>query len=139
MNVFEVEKLIMLYFEEVWNLGKLDILEDIIDPEYVNHSPGTPNPPRGPVGLRPIIAAMRKAIPDLNYEVLDWVYGDNKVAIRSRMTGTHREELFGIPPTGKKIDVMQFQIEHLRNGKIVAHWRQTDDLTMMKQLGLVPA
>lgn len=41
------EKLIRRYFEEVWNNGKLDVLDEIISPDYINHSPGMANPVPG--------------------------------------------------------------------------------------------
>jgi predicted ester cyclase len=53
------------------------------------------------------------------------------------MTGTHTGELFGIPPTGRKVRVAQITIERLREGRIVARWQQTDDLSMLRQLGAV--
>jgi predicted ester cyclase len=60
----------------------------------------------------------------------------DKIAVRVVMTGTHTGDLFGIAPTGKYVSVNQFQIERIENGKIVEHWRQTDDLGMLRQLGL---
>src|SRR5262245_61956217 len=47
----QADALIRRYFEEVWNQGRLDVLDDIIDPEYINHSPGIPNPRPGPADL----------------------------------------------------------------------------------------
>ena len=50
------------------------------------------------------------------------------------MTGTHTGVFFGIEPTGKKIEVHQMQFERIFDGKMIEHWRVTDDLSMMKQL-----
>lgn len=131
-------QIVTRYFEEVWNQGKLEVLDELIAPNYVNHNPGAPNPKLGPEGLKPIVAAMRKGIPDIKYTILDMVVTSDKVAVRVVMTGTQTGELFGIPPTGRKVTVNQFQFERIENGKIVEHWRQTDDLGMLKQLGLIP-
>ena len=54
------------------------------------------------------------------------------------MTGTHRGDLFGIPPTHRSDEVMPRQSERVRNGRITEHWRVTDELTLMRQLGVVP-
>jgi predicted ester cyclase len=54
------------------------------------------------------------------------------------MTGTHEGELFGLAPTHRKVRVMQIQIERVKDGRIAEHWRVTDDLTLMRQLGVVP-
>lgn len=129
--------LIERYFEEVWNRGNLDALDEIMHPAYVNHSPGLPDPGPGPAGLKPIVAAMRKGLPDLHYTIEDMVVQPDKVAVHVRFTATHTGELFGIKPTGKRIEVDQMQFEHFKGGKIVAHWRRTDDLGMLRQLGLI--
>ena len=102
--------LITRYFEEVWNQGKLDVLNEIIAPDYINHSPGMPNPPRGPEGLKPIVSAIRHAFPDLNYVIKNMVVSDKQVAVHTMMHGTHRGDFFGLAPTGKTIQVTQMQI-----------------------------
>jgi steroid delta-isomerase-like uncharacterized protein len=131
------EQLIIKYFEEVWNKGKLEVLDDIIAPNYINHSPGMENPPPGPEGLKPIVAAIRKAFPDLNYVIENIVVSDSQVAVHTTMHGTHTGDFFGIAPTNKTIKVSQMQIERIENNKIVEHWRVTDDLSMMRQLGQI--
>jgi predicted ester cyclase len=83
--------------------------------------------------------AMRAGIPDLHYTILDLVVGEDKVAAYVRMTGTHRGVFFGMPPTGQRIDVRQMQIEWIRDGRICQHWRITDDLTLLRQLGQLAA
>jgi steroid delta-isomerase-like uncharacterized protein len=125
------------YFEEVWNQGKLDVLNELLAPNYVNHTPSTPDPPPGPAGLKPIVQAIRQAFPDLHYEIEDLIATDEKVVMRVRMTGTHRGELFGLPATGRRVSVGQINIERIEQGRIVEHWRVTDELTLMRQLGTV--
>jgi len=43
-----------------------------------------------------------------------------------------------VAPTGRTVEVQELQIEHLRDGQIVAHWHQIDDLGLQRQLGLLP-
>lgn len=128
-------QLIETYFYRVWNQGELDLLDTMIDENYLNHSAGRAGtPPPGPAGLKPIIATMRKAIPDLHYAIEDLVITEDRIVARVRMTGTLLGELWGIAPRGQQIDVRQINIEYVRNGKINEHWRLTDELTMMQQL-----
>jgi steroid delta-isomerase-like uncharacterized protein len=126
--------LVRRYFDEVWNAGHLDVLDELLAPDYLNHTPSTPNPPRGPEGLKPIVAAIRAAFPDLHYAVEDVIATDEAAIARVIMTGTHRGDLFGIAPTGRRIRVNQINIEHIRNGRIAEHWRVTDELSLMRQL-----
>ncbi len=125
------------YFEEVWNQGKVAALDELLDPAYINHTPSTPNPLPGPAGLKPIVEGMRRAFPDLHYQIEDIVATDDAVVMRVKMTGTHRGDLFGLPATGRRVSVAQINIERIRGGRIVGHWRVTDELTLMKQLGVV--
>jgi steroid delta-isomerase-like uncharacterized protein len=125
------------YFDEVWSAGKLDVLDEILASDYVNHTPSTPNPPAGPAGLKPIVAAFRAAFPDLRFTIEDSFVEGDYVVVRVRMEGTHEGPLFGIPPTHKRVSVGQINIERFRDGKVVEHWRVTDELGVMKQLGLV--
>lgn len=65
------------------------------------------------------------------------VVSDNQVAVHTIMHGTHTGNFFGIKPTNRKVEVAQMQIERISNGKIIEHWRVTDELAMQKQLGLI--
>lgn len=123
------------YFEEVWNKGRLEVLDELLDPAYVNHTPSTPNPAPGPEGLKPIVAAIRRAFPDLHFRIEDIVATPDRTVVRTVMTGTHHGDLFGLAPTGRSVEVNQINIERIIGGHIVEHWRVTDDLALMRQLG----
>ncbi len=131
------EQLITRYFEEVWNQGNLDVLDEIISLDYINHTPGMPNPIPGPLGLKPIIAGMRIAFPDLHYVIENMVISDNQVAVHTTMHGTHNGDLFGLSPTHKSVKINQMQIERIVDNQIVEHWRVTDELAMLRQLGQI--
>lgn len=131
------QNIIHRYYEEVWNQGRLDVLDELLDTQYINHTPSVPNPPPGPDGLKPIVAAIRRAFPDLHYEIKDIIVNDSMAVARVIMTGTQQDSLFDLPPTGRKIMVNQINIEKIKNGKVVEHWRVTDELGLMKQLGFV--
>jgi predicted ester cyclase len=63
----------------------------------------------------------------------------NRVILQARMKGTHLGDFAGIPPTHKTVDfpfVIRYEIE---DDKIVSHWMLADQMTMMTQLGVVPA
>ncbi|SFG28846.1 SnoaL-like polyketide cyclase [Duganella sp. CF458] len=130
-------QLIERYFEEVWNQGRVDVLDELLTSDYRNHSPGLADPPPGPEGLKPIVLMMREAIPDLHYTIEDLVLAPDRVAAYVRMTGTQTGSFFGIAPSSKAIDVRQMQIEWIRDGKISQHWRITEDLKLMRQLGVI--
>lgn len=131
------ELLIQQYFGEVWNKGKADLLDDLITPDYINHSSSVLNPLPGPAGLKPIVSAMRQAFPDLHYKIEDLIITEDRVIARVIMTGTHQGDFFGLGPTNRKIKVNQINIEYITDSKISEHWRLTDELCLMNQLGLI--
>ncbi|HYQ17385.1 MAG TPA: ester cyclase [Polyangiaceae bacterium] len=127
------------YFAELFNLGKLELLPELLHPDYVNHSPGSAELPRGRDGVGIVVQALRRGLPDLRYQIDELVVGEESVAARTTMTGTHLGDLFGMAPTGRALCVSQMTFERFREGRIIAHHRLTDDLTMLRQLGRLGA
>jgi steroid delta-isomerase-like uncharacterized protein len=132
--VRENRKLIETYFSEVWSEGNVDLLDELVTPDYINHTPGAPNPIPGPEGLKPIVLEMRKGFPDLHYEIEDLIITSNRVVARTIVSGTHIGHLWGMQPTQKKFRVSQINIEYIENGKIAEHWRITDEHLLLNQL-----
>lgn len=64
------------------------------------------------------------------------VDGD-RVAVRTLFTGIHSGDFFGIPPTGRPVEVSGTHIVRIRDGRIAEHWGNNDDLGLMRQLGAI--
>jgi steroid delta-isomerase-like uncharacterized protein len=126
---------IQRYFDELFNQGKVELVTELLHPDYVNGSPGSPDLPRGRDGVAIVVKALRAAFPDLEYQIEDMVIGPDAVAVRTTLRGTHRGDFFGLAATGKRIEVSQMTIERFKDGKIVAHHRVTDELALQRQLG----
>jgi len=131
-------RVIRRYFEQLFNQGELELIPELLHPDYVNHSPGWPDLPRGRDGVRLVVQTLRRGLPDLHYRIDDLVGGPECVATRTTLTGTHRGELFGLPATGRSISVSQMTFEHFCEGRIIAHHRLTDELSLLRQLGALP-
>lgn len=132
------ERVIRRYFDELFGAGRVEILSELLAEDYVNHSPGSAELARTREGVAIVVAALRAAFPDLRYTIEDMVVGDTAIAVRTVMTGTHRGDFFGLPATGRQVRVAQMTIETFRESRIVAHHRVTDELALMRQLGVVP-
>ena len=122
------------YFDFVWSKGEVDRLDHLLAPDYVNHTPSFGHPAPGPEGLKPIVVALRKAFPDLHYVVEDVIATPGYVVARVRMQGTHLDQFGEMAPTGRAVDVLQINIERFENGRVVEHWRVTDELALQRQL-----
>ena len=136
-RIRENRELIETYFEEVWSKGKVELLDELVTPGYINHTPSSPNPARGPAGLKPIILEMRKGFPDLNYEIKDLIITSDRIVARTIVRGTHVGKLWGMQPTKKKFEVSQINIEYIEDGKIAEHWRVTDEHALLNQLWFI--
>ncbi len=123
---------------EVWNAGDLDVIDELLAPEWVRHDPAAPEQLRGPDGFRRFVEMYRSAFPDLRFTVEDQVAEGDKVATRWSAVGTHQEELMGMPPSGNRAEVTGITLERFSGGKFVESWDQHDALGMMRQLGVVP-
>jgi predicted ester cyclase len=78
---------------------------------------------------------LRQALPDRSDVIEDIIAEDDRVGMLWRLQATHTGNLFGIPPTGKKIDVYEIGFFRVAGGKIVEGWFMCDELGLMKQLG----
>ena len=135
----EESKAIVRRFWGVWEEGNIDLVDELLAPDYINHTPATPDQPTGPEGVKGVVSMFRSAMPDLRVIVEDMVAEGDKVAVRYTLEGTHEGELFGVPPTGQRLSIKSISVERVSDGTIREHWRITDSLDMMQQLGVIPA
>jgi predicted ester cyclase len=75
--------------------------------------------------------------PDMKITIEDQIAEGDKVVTRSRSRGTYQGELWGIPPTGKEVEVTSISMDRIEGGKIAEHWTHADQLGMMQQLGVM--
>jgi steroid delta-isomerase-like uncharacterized protein len=125
------------YFS-VFEQGNIDLLDELLAPDYVNHTPATPDLPTGPEGVKGVVSMFRSGMPDLKVVIEDMIAEGEKVATRYTLEGTHEGELFGVPPTGQRLSIKSMTVERVVDGKVRDHWRVSDNLEMMQQLGVVP-
>jgi steroid delta-isomerase-like uncharacterized protein len=131
----EANKALMARFiEEVWNRGNLEVADQIFHPDHT--SPSAPTLPPGPEGTKMIATMFRNAFPDFHMTIDQIAAEDDRVAARFIETGTHQGELFGIPPTGKKVKFSEIGILRIADGKVVESWYDVDMLGLMGQLGV---
>ena len=124
-------------YDEVVGQGKLDLIDELVDPDVVEHEE-FPGIPPGREGVKEFFSMFRSAFPDLQFAVEDMVAEGDKVAARITIRGTHKGPFLDIAPTGKQITVDAIDIFRFASGKIVDHWGVTDQMSMMQQLGAIP-
>jgi predicted ester cyclase len=123
---------------EVLNTGNFGLLDELLAPEFVDHTPQAGIAPTRE-GLKESSMALRNAFPDVRYSIDDAIaYGD-QIVHRLTATGTMTGEFMGIPATGKRATWTEIHIGRGVNGRLTEHWGLVDQLGMLVQLGIVPA
>jgi len=123
--------------EEVIGQGKYELIDELVADDFIEHEE-MPGLPAGKDSLRAFTETFRAAFPDLQVETLATIVEGDEVWIHSELTGTHKGELMGIAPTGKKVSVKMIDRVRTRDGKAVEHWGVSDQLALMTQIGVVP-
>jgi predicted ester cyclase len=68
----------------------------------------------------------------------DLVGEGNKVVARLTWRGTVSQEVYGVPPNGQTIEWTGVAINRFEDGKLVERWFNSDELGMMRGMGLLP-
>ena len=123
--------------EEGMNRRNFNIFDQVIGPDFVNHSLPAPTP--GPQGFKHVVGMFTTAFPDLHVTVEDAIAEGDRVATRGFLTGTHKGPFMNVPPTGKAIKVAYIDMWRVADGKAVENWVQMDIMGLMQQLGAVPS
>ena len=111
--------LVRRYFNEVLNQGNLDVIDEIIDRHFHFIVQDRPEPFRGREGLKGFVRNIRKAFPDITFAIAGETLEGEKVAIRRKVKGTHKGELFGTAPTNQLVETLGIDIFTLYQGKIL--------------------
>jgi len=119
--------------EEAVNKGNLSVVDEILSPDYVYREP-TVGEKRGRAGYREVVTMYRNAFPDIKVTIEEQIAEGDRVVTRFTGTGTHRGELFGTAPTGKRVSVLGVVVDRIVNGKLVEATHLYDTLGMMQQI-----
>jgi steroid delta-isomerase-like uncharacterized protein len=123
-------------FGEVINEGRLELLDDLFDPEFVT---STQQGDMDREGFRQFVEGWRAGFSDLHCEVGDLVAEGDRVAWSVRATGTHSGDFLGIPATGRAVDFRSLNIAEFRNGRGYRHTVLMDLPALLAQLGVASA
>lgn len=131
----EQNKSIVLRFnKECIEDGNINSFKELLADDVINHSApdGMPN------GIESFFYflndVLRKGFPDLKVEILEQTAERDLVTSRKSIIATHTGEIFGIPPSNKKVEIKVIDIIRLRDGKYVEHWGQSNFSDVISQI-----
>ena len=129
---------VMQRFTEFINTASEKLAAELISPNAIFHIPGRSEPMRGPAGYLAVIGMMRGGFPDIQWKLEEMIAEGDQVAARFTMRGTHQGNFFGVPATGRKIEVKAMNFYRFSEGQIVEEHGQPDLLGLMQQIGAIP-
>lgn len=135
LSAEENKALVRRYFEEVFNQGHVDLMDELLAPDYVNHGSIPGHPVQDREGIKQVEMASRAALPDIRYSMHRLMAEGDMVAYHWTAEATHQGELMGIPATGRRIAAQGMVFSRIRDGKIAEQWRIVDVFGLLQQLG----
>jgi steroid delta-isomerase-like uncharacterized protein len=132
------KELMRRFYDEVINGRNLDLIDELLSDDFVEHEefPGIP-PTRD--GVKQIFETFYAAFPDIHFRVDDLLAEGDLVAARVTITGTHEGEFMGVPATGRSVEITAMDLVSFEDGKGTAHWGVGDMVSLLQQLGAMPA
>ena len=133
----EENKAIVRRFIEAYNNRNLDVFDDLVAPDYVDHQ----HQQQGREDFIKLFTLAFEGFPDWHEAIEDIIAEGDKVWVRVKATGTNTGEwnLFGvtIPPTGKKVQYRMVFNWRIINGNLVEGGEVDDNLPFLKDLGFI--
>jgi steroid delta-isomerase-like uncharacterized protein len=129
-------------FHSAVNSGDLDTISKAIDefvaPDVLFHAP-VPMDVTGAEALKRVWEVLLRAFPDIHVALEETVTEGDKVVARNTVTGTHRGEYRGLPPTGRTVTYSEIFIFRFADGRIAEIRGVVDVLAQLRQLGALPS
>lgn len=127
----DVEQLMSDYFAaRHGDESKLDVLSETFT---FTHPFGEVH---GPDELVAMQRENENAMPDIKFEVDDMLVRDGVAMWEWTMTGTHKGEWQGIPPTGREVTVKGMSKTVITDGKVSENRAYFDSQILLAQLGV---
>ncbi len=139
MNTESNKTIVRRFYDEVMSQGNLDVLDDVMDENFVDHGEALFGSPQGRDTLRQGIAATHGILPDLNVHLEDVIAEGDLVGVRGTMRCTHLGTFLGVPATGHELSWKGIAMFRIADGKIVERWFNSDSVSLVRQLGLAVA
>jgi predicted ester cyclase len=119
-----------------WNTGDETILRQAISESFVDHTlpPGRPQGPAGPAAASKAFLA---AVPDLKVVVSQQILARDRVVSHLRFTGHFTGQFKNTKGIGQRVDFIATDILAVHGDRITDNWHLEDNLTFLRQIGLI--
>jgi steroid delta-isomerase-like uncharacterized protein len=142
---------VVLEYNRLMNAGKWQDALELFSDDTAHHGGSSQDSVQrtvtGREQRRQVLEDIFTTFPDWRMDIIEIIAERDLVVMRANVTGTHLGiqrmnvnggTLIGVPPTGKRFKVLHTHWYRVRDGRIIEHWANRDDLGMTRQLGLLP-
>jgi len=127
------------WFEEVWNQGREDLIDQFSTPEVPATGLGEgSHQTRSREVFKAFYRTLRGAFPDIHVTIEDTIAEGDKVVVRLSVQGTHTGNSLA-PATGRNVTFAAVVIARIADGRIAEAWNSIDQLGILKQVGALPS
>lgn len=135
------KEVVRRYYEEAFNDRNMELLEELIADDVVNHNPLsdeslTPGEARGFEGFKRHVELAYEGMSDASVTIEELFGEDDMVAVRFTFEGTHDGPFAGLEPTGRPVSMSNIGMFRINDGKIAERWLESDNVAMLQQLGI---
>jgi steroid delta-isomerase-like uncharacterized protein len=135
----ENKALVHRWFEEVWNRGRAEAIDEMCAPDCVAHglTDDTGQTLSGAAAFKAFHQKFLGAFPDINVTVEDVIAEGDKVVARCTVRATHSGDSLGFAATQKPIEITGMSISRIQDGKIAEGWNNFDFMGLFQQVGAI--
>jgi steroid delta-isomerase-like uncharacterized protein len=138
MSLDQNKTVVRRFFEEANDQARFELLDELAAEDVVLHTPA-PISASGREGLRQLLGFFRAAFPIQHTEIHALIAEDDLVVAHHTHYATHGGDFMGLPATGREVAVQGIEIYRLAGGQIAELWHHDDMLSLLQQLGMIPA
>ena len=125
-------------WEEIFPACDVPALEAVVHPDFTPRL-RRPDEPPGVEGVTRTMLWLASVFADQRWEIHEVLGDGDTVAVRATHHGRHVGDLMGVAPTGRTVAYQYVHFLRFLDGKAIEQWSVRDDMTLMRQLGVLPA
>ncbi len=136
MSLEANKALVRRFIDEIFVRGRPEAVDELLADDFVSHTWRSTGDGKG--DLKRAMERLSTVLADSRFTVEDLIAEGDRVAVRVTAQATQVGEFMGLAPSGKAYSIGEIHIFRIRDGKVVEHWHQYDQLGMLRQLGAMP-
>jgi steroid delta-isomerase-like uncharacterized protein len=137
MSIERNKAIVRRFVDEVFVAGDEAAVDELVAADFVPHTWGSVEP--GTASLKQAMERVSGGLSDVSMTIDDMIAEGDRVAVRLTSHAVHSGEFMGMPPSGNDYTISEVHIFRIADDRIAEHWHVADLMSMMKQLGAMPA